>query len=176
MKKILALVLALTMVLGIASAVAESPTNGGKQNATPFIVVDEKLPELKFVTATGALLDMINAFQAAHNNGDALAAFPDDFKAKIPAEYTQINEAVALQFEGNTNITKDAVYNIKFETPYAPEGESVIVAIGKLDGDQFTWTDCKGVIKADGSVDVTIPASLVKAIGNNPFLAVVVSK
>ena len=178
MKKILALVLALMMVLCAVSALAagskETPGGGGS-------TVEEEAPVItvKFITDSEASAAAIKAFKDAFDAGDVLAPLPDAIKAQIPDGFGVINEMVTAQFEGEVGkVTDDMIMNVMFETKYG-EKEKVMVVIGILpeaaDG-EIEWNMFEGEGKADGSVDVTIPKAIFEKVQTNPFLIGVISE
>ena len=184
MKKILTLVLALALILTAVSAFAsspEEPNQGG--NAVPNnggAVVAVKAPEItvKFITDTEASAAVLKLFADAAAAGDVLAPLPDDIKAKIPEGFNKINELLTAQFEGDLSLVKDEmILNVMFQTPYG-DGQDVMVLIGilpeKADG-EVEWNVYKGVGKADGSVDVTVPKEIFEKVQTNPFLIGVIS-
>ena len=187
MKKILALVLALVMVLCAASALAAgSKTVEDTQNATvepasagqggyyPKTATEELA--LKIVDATAESQVVLDAFKAAFDAGDALSILPDDIKAQILEGAGTINEMVTAQFVGDTTaVAGEFKATITFETPYE-EGAEVSVLLGKLGGEEIKWTVLKGKVNADGAIEVVIPAAVIADLGNNPFILAVVSK
>ena len=207
MKKILALVLSLMMVLVAVSAMAvDSPKLPDKQNATVEpaeetqaaapaaapavaapaavnkavdIAADEETLTLKILeTNSDAVQAIIDLFAAAKNSGDVLSVLPDDVKAKIPEGLANINEIVTAQFEGNTDVTGNVTLKIAFMSEFE-EGQDVAVLFGKLTGTNVAWTVAEGKTVKDGGVvkvEVTIPADLVKSLGNEQFVLAVVSK
>ena len=208
MKKILALVLSLMMVLVAVSAMAvDSPKLPDKQNATVEpaeetqaaapaaapaaaapaavnkavdIAADEETLTLKILeTNSDAVQAIIDLFAAAKNSGDVLSVLPDDVKAKIPEGLTNINEIVTAQFEGDTTkVSGTVILKISFLSEYE-EGQDVAVLFGKLTATDVEWTVAEGKTVKDGGVvkvEVTIPADLVKSLGNEQFVLAVVSK
>jgi hypothetical protein len=208
MKKILALVLSLMMVLVAVSAMAaDSPDPTKKQNAAVEVVEeaqaavpaaaapaaapaavnkaadnaeDEETLTLKILeTNSDAVQAIIDQFAAANNNGDVLSVLPDDVKAKIPEGLTNINEIVTAQFEGDTTkVSGTVILKITFLSEYE-EGQDVAVLFGKLTATDVEWTVAEGkTVKEDDvvKVQVSIPAELVKSLGNEQFALAVVSK
>ena len=105
-----------------------------------------------------------------------LSALPDDIKAQIPEELTKVNEMVTAEFVGDTEaVAGDVECTILFETPYEAD-QDVAVLFGQMGGEEVAWTVLEGKTDADGAVVVTVPASLIKDLGNNPFVLAVVSK
>ncbi len=177
MKKILSLVLALMMVLVAVSALAagskEEPTTGG-DSSTIKIVPAEKTELSEAV---------IDEFKKAFGSNDPLAPLSDEAKAKLPADYTTVNEMLTSQFSGEVGAVEAPVeMNMKFETGYG-EGETVYIAIGILPADatdvkveDIEWEIIKGVGEADGSVTFTIPVDIVAKIGTNSFVIGAISQ
>ena len=187
MKKILALVLSLMMVLVAVSAMAaDSPDAAKKQNAAVEVnkaadnAEDEETLTLKILeTNSDAVQAIIDQFAEANNNGDVLSVLPDDVKAKIPEGLTNINEIVTAQFEGDTTkVSGTVILKITFLSEYE-EGQDVAVLFGKLTATGVEWTVAEGKTVKDGDVvkvQVSIPAELVKSLGNEQFARAVVNK
>ena len=187
MKKILALVLSLMMVLVAVSAMAaDSPAAAKKQNAAVEVnkaadnAEDEETLTLKILeTNSDAVQAIIDQFAEANNNGDVLSVLPEDVKAKIPEGLTNINEIVTAQFEGDTTkVSGTVILKISFLSEYE-EGQDVAVLFGKLTATGVEWTVAEGKTVKDGDVvkvQVSIPAELVKSLGNEQFALAVVSK
>ena len=190
MKKILALVLSLVMVLTAVSAMAAgSKTADDQQNAVvvaPAVVKNvvgnaavEDTQTLKILDVNSdAVQAIIDLFAAANEAGDVLSVLPDDIRAQIPEGLTKINEIVTAQFDWNTDVTGSVTLKIGFKSEFE-EGQNVAVLFGKLTGTDVAWTVAEGTTEKDGDVvkvKVTIPADLVKSLGNEPFILAVVSK
>lgn len=183
MKKTLALVLALVMVLCAVSAMAEgSKTVEDTQKTTVnnggyyAPAAPAELPSLEIVsTPSAAIQAIIDQFKAAHDAGDDLGALPDDVKGQIGSELTKVNEMIAVKFSGDTNVANAVEVILSFMTKYTP-GDEVAVLIGEMDGENVKWTVLKGKVNDDGDVVVMVPAAMVKGLENNEFLIAVVSK
>lgn len=176
MKKILALVMALVMVLGVASAMAEgskqTPGGGGTTVETPAAVTVEYAADTEVSKA------VIGEFEEAAKSGDVLALLPDAIKAAIPGGYNTINEMVTAEFVGDVNEVADySVMNFTFETKYVA-GSTVIVLVGILpatvDG-EIEWYAFNGSVLEDGSVNVTLPKEIFTKAQNDPFILSIVS-
>ena len=186
MKKTLALVLALVMVLCAVSAIAEgsktvedtqkTTVNNGGYYAPAAPAAPAELPSLEIVsTPSAAIQAIIDQFKAAHDAGDDLGALPDDVKVQIGSELTKVNEMIAVKFSGDTNVADAVEVTLSFMTKYTP-GDEVAVLIGEMDGENVKWTVLKGKVNDDGDVVVMVPAALVKGLESNEFLVAVVSK
>ncbi len=181
MKKTLALVLALVMVLCAVSAMAEgSKTVDDTQKTTVTngytnAPAEAELPTMEIVTPSAAAQAVIDQFKTAHDAGDILSALPDDVKAQLGEEEVNINEMIAVKFSGDTNVTDAVEVTLSFMTKYNA-GDEVSVLVGKLDGENVKWTVMKGKINEDGEVVLIVPAEMVKDFENDEFLVAVVSK
>ena len=199
MKKIIALVLALVMILCAVSAMAESPKKSGdtdnKQTTevTPADATDsgaQKNAGGNYYPADDGLKleilslnpenvqKILDKFKEAYEAGDVLAAFPEDVRALIPEDLKTVNEMVGARFVGNTDkVTTDMRVNIKFLTLFDKEKDSeVAVFFGKINGEDVAWTKYDGTVKEDGSVDVIVTKDMIQSLKNEPFVIVVVSK
>ena len=187
MKKTLALVLALVMVLCAVSAMAEgSKTVDDTQSTTVtdttvtnrggyYAPAAPALPTLGIVTPSAAAQAIIDQFKAAHDAGDDLGALPDDVKGQIGEGLVNVNEMIAVKFNGDTNVANEVEITLSFMTKYNA-GDDVAVLIGELDGENVKWTVLNGKVNDAGDVVVKVPVALVKGLENNEFLIAVVSK
>lgn len=178
MKKILSLVLALALAVCAFAAMADGPSKTNPDIA-PGGTNEANTLSLVFVDNTEDTQKVVDAFKAAFDAGDVLAAFPEDVRGALPEGLTKINEMLSAEFEGDIEAQEDSVLiNIVFETPFEPAGDQVAVLFGKLNGEEVTWTVVdNGVIKDDGSVDVTLTKDLIKDLASaQPFMVAVASK
>lgn len=177
MKKILALVMALVMVLGAASAMAagskQTPGGGGTTVETPAEV------NVVYAKDTEETAAIIEKFAEAAAAGDVLAALPDAVKANIPEGYNKINEMITAQVSGDINdVASYTVMNFAFESTYEA-GKTVYVLAGILPataGGEVEWEVFTGSVKDNGSVDVTLPKAFFEKVQNKPFVLAVVSE
>lgn len=169
MKKILALVLSLMMILTVASAFA---ANGSPEQPSTKIVTDDPNASAKFIDDTEASKKIIEEFKAAQANSELPAAIKD----KVPEGFKNVTEMVTAQFDGDVaGISKDVILNVMFETQYAKD-QKVVVLIGVLSKDPVEWQACDGIVKEDGSIDVTLPASLLGTLKTDPFMICVITE
>ena len=188
MKKTLALVLALVMVLFAVGAMAAG-SKGGDDIPTGEVTpggggfpgggapAEDKLSLIILPEATEEIQKVLDAFKEAFDAGDVLAAFPDDVREKIPEELTQINEMVPAQWTGDTEKAEPLnLVKIKLDTLYEPAGEKVAVLFGKVGGEEVVWTQYEGTIQEDGSIEFEVPGDDVKEQKNEAFVLAVVSK
>lgn len=172
MKKMLCLVMVLMMSLIAISAFAAGSITGGDITTT---TVSEPTISLEIIEDTEESAAVIDAFKDAFDAGDVLAALPDSIRAALPEDAKAINEMVTTRFAGDVaSVTSDVAVNIVFDTQY-PAGESVSVLFGKLGGEEVAWTVLNGTVQEDGSVNVTVPLSLLQSVQNEAFVLAVVS-
>ena len=177
MKKILALILAVMMILTAASALAEN--SKGNKDITGGDTGDEEIKLVK-IDPTDKLAKLIEKIKGAYKDeGDALKGLPAELLALIPAEHKTINELTCWKLEGDVSAVKGELELIfKFESPYE-EGEEVTILIGidYADADaEVEWIVKTGVANKDGDVVVKVTAAELAKISNNPFIAIPVSK
>lgn len=174
MKKILALVLALVMVLAACTALAD----GSKRNNDIAAGdTDEETVSMTAIAPTEKLQEIMDGIKAANDEqGDPIKGLPEDAAAQIPEGFTAINDMGCWQLEGDVTGLSELELIFKFETPY-PEGDEVALLIGiaPADGD-VEWIEKTGVANADGAVVVKVTAAELAKISNNPFLAIPLSK
>ena len=199
MKKIIALVLALVMVLCTVSVLAEAKNSGDTDNkqqtkVTPADTTDgsgaqknnggayypaaEELKLEILAQNPDNIKKILEKFKEAFEAGNVLAAFPEEIRALIPEDLKTVNEMVGARFVGDTDKVKtDMRVNIKFLTLYDKEKDpEVAVFFGKLNGEDVAWTKYDGTVKDDGSVDVIVTKDMIQSLKNEAFVIVVVSK
>lgn len=179
MKKILALVIALALVLcSVCAMAADSKTNS---DITTVETETEKKPEKTTTEEAPALVIEVveelpvaietlkETFVAASDAGDVLAALPEEVKAELPEIVTKINEFVAVKVDGYIDEMGKVTASFTFETLYT-EGQTVIGAFF-VDGE---WILVEGKVNADGSVSFTFdPEQAASLNGKVVALAVI---
>ena len=173
MKKILALVLALALVLTAVSAFAEA----SKTNLN-IPVVEDNAPEVEVLLPEEeipAVAAVVESLKAAADGGDVLSALPEEIRAALPEDQKNINEIAPIQFIGKEEeIKNDLVITTKFTTLYTP-GEKVTVLLARVNVDPVEWFAFEGTVQDDGSVQFVIPADTVKTFLNEDMAIAVVS-
>lgn len=180
MKKIISLVLILALALTAVSALAagskEEPTTGGTA-VTP--AKTEPVITIQFIEDTAISKAVIEAFKAAYDQGDILAALPEEVRAQVPEGFGKLNEMWTAQFEGDVSkVIKEVKMEIAFQTEYGKDAK-VLVLLGILpesvEGDvEFSSYEGKGL--ENGHVEITIPVEVFQKIQNNPFIIGVISE
>ena len=169
MKKVLALVLAVMMILGCTYALAEN--SKGNQDINQGKTNKENL-NLEEITADGKLAEIIEKITEAQKAGNALDGLPDDVKGQIPEENKTINEMDCYRLVGDTAGVKEFIMIFKFETPYE-KGEKVTLLIGIAPADaDVEWLVLDGVGNAEGEVEVKVTETELAKISNNPFVVI----
>jgi hypothetical protein len=202
MKKVLALVLALVMVLTAAAALADGaqspvgPTPGGE--VTPVVPATDTTGGTTTDTATTtnnaatqpywttvpavapvtmSMFDTdpeeVQAFISdVKNNG--LSGLPADILAKI-AGFDTISDAVSSKFEGDVTAVKtglEATISFKSALPANEDVKALIVIFAN----QISYEVLDGKTTADGKLKVVLPNELVKKIGSNVFAVFALTK
>ena len=183
MKKILALVLALVMVLTAVSALAAgSPENpGGKTGggATGYSVdttEETKETELATVADTDATKAIKEELKKAAESGDVLSALPADVKAKIGEEFTKVSEMVTIKLAQGLDAKKGLIVKKAFQTPYkSGEKVTVLLAVPGADG-KVEWIVFEGTANADGEVVFVVDEATYNKIAGTEIVMVPVSK
>ncbi len=173
MKKILALVLALVMVLTAVSALAaDSPENpGGKTGGG-----ETKETELATVADTDATKAIKEELKKAAESGDVLSALPADVKAKIGEEFTKVSEMVTIKLAQGLDAKKGLIIKKAFQTPYkSGEKVTVLLAVPGADG-KVEWVVLEGTANADGEVVFVIDEAIYNKIAGTEIVMVPVSK
>lgn len=174
MKKILALVLAMMMILCAVSALAAGSKTNPDINQADTDDEEIGITKAEDNEGTQAIKD---AIKEAADNGNAIDGLPDEVKDQLPEGYDTINEMDTYQLDGDyENADGPIILTFKFETPYK-EGEKVIVAIGIVPPeDEVEWLVKTGKGNADGDVEVEVTVEELNKISDNPFVVIPVSK
>lgn len=186
MKKILALVLALTMILTAVSAFAAgspSPVNpGGKGGGTTggggytgYDTTAEEEVTMGKVADNDATKAIKQLFVDGNAAGDPLSKLPDDVKGKIAEGFKTVNEMVTYQLSGDVSKVNSLTLTFTFETKYA-DGEEVTVLIGIAGAKETEWIVKTGKGDKDGNVVVSVTKAELDKISSNPFVVIPVSK
>ena len=180
MKKILALVLALVMVLTAVSALAagspENPggkTGGGTTGYSVDTTEETKETELADTDATKAIKEEL---KKAAESGDVLSALPADVKAKIGEEFTKVSEMVTIKLAQGLDAKKGLIIKKAFQTPYkSGEKVTVLLAVPGADG-KVEWIVLEGTANADGEVVFVVDEATYNKIAGTEIVMVPVSK
>ncbi len=181
MKKVLSLVLALVMVLCAASVLAEgsktvddnegATNNGGGYGGGAGAAAAEEAISLVFTDDSEETAALIKQFKDAFDAGDVLAPLPEDIKGQL-AGFTTVNEMRTAYFTGDTSkVTAPQSFDVAFNTQYE-EGSEVKVLLNK----GGAWTVVGGAGNAAGGITLEFAPEFIKAMGNDPFVLMVVSK
>ena len=180
MKKILALVLALVMVMTVVCALAEgSKTQGDVSNAAVSTKAAEVELTLGKATADEKLQAVIDAVTEAGKAGDAVKGLPEDVQAKVPEDKKSINEMSVWEIAGDVaGVTDDELELVfKFDTPYeAGEELFVLIGISAPDAEEVEWLTLEGKANDKNEVVVKVTKAELNKIANNPFVVIPVSK
>lgn len=173
MKKILALVLALVMVLAATAALAAGSPDSGKWSGATTPVEEVKAVK---ISATEALQAIIDGVTEAAQAGDAVSGLPEGGKALVPAELKTINEMDCYQLSGDPSKLDELKLVFYFTTDYSgAEAVTLLIGISPADA-EVEWLALEGKPLADGGIEVTVTAEELKKISNNPFIVIPVSK
>ena len=188
MKKILALVLALVMVLSAVSALAAgSPENpggktGGGGGATGYSAdtteetEETKEIELATVADTDATKAIKEELKKAAESGDVLSALPADVKAKIGEEFTKVSEMVTIKLAKGLDAKNGVTVKKAFQTPYkSGDKVSVMLAVPGADG-KVEWIVLEGTANANGEVVFVVDEATYNKIAGTEIVMVPVSK
>ena len=183
MKKILALVLALVMVLTAVSALAagspENPggkTGGGTTGYSVDTTEETKETELATVADTDATKAIKEELKKAAESGDVLSTLPADVKAKIGEEFTKVSEMVTIKLAQGLDAKKGLIVKKAFQTPYkSGEKVTVLLAVPGADG-KVEWIVLEGTANADGEVVFVVDEATYNKIAGTEIVMVPVSK
>jgi len=165
MKKFLAVLLALALMMTVVSALAE-------EAAAPSKTIDALIPtidESKVETANEEI-DKLNQEGVVDyfGKGDEIAALLGE------GEYV-CHEMYPLIFPEYTGENDPVLVQLPFPTPYE-EGATVAVMVG-IYGEPIEWTTYEGTVIAEGLVQFEMPlADYNEAVAAETVLVAVVSK
>lgn len=174
MKKVLALLLAVMMVLVSVSALAQG-SKGNKDIGHGD--TDNENVELNKADDNEQTSRIKQEIMDRGADGNPVDALPDDIKDKLPEGFTVINDFDTYRLSGLPDEEDEEVEMVfKFETPYK-EGEQVMLAvcIAPPEG-EVAWLMWEGTGRADGAVSVMVPREDLEQIGENPFVVIPVSQ
>ena len=177
MKKILALVLALALILTACTALAATK-NSKRNNDIAAGDTDEETVSMTGIAPTEKLQEIMDAIKAANDEqGDPMKCLPEAAAALVPEGFKTINDMACWKLDGDVTGLDELELTFKFETPYT-EGEEVTVLIGiaPADAEEVEWIVKDCVANADGDVVVKVTREELNKISNNPFIAIPVSK
>lgn len=178
MKKTLALVLALVMVLFAVSAMAGNSKNNNNMNyGSTSEEEGDNAVGLEKTTPTEDLQKIIDdVTEAGKDGGDATTGLPEEGVKLVPEDKKTINEMDCYHLTGDPSGLDELELIFTFATPFA-EGEEVPVlfVISPAEG-PVEWLRLTGVGNADGAVVVKVTKAELAKISNNPFLVMPLSK
>ena len=176
MKKTLALVLALVMVLFAVSAMAANSKNNNNMNYGSTSE-EENNVGLEKIAPTEDLQKIIDDVTAAgKDGGDATTGLPGGAVELVPEDKKTINEMDTDHLTGDPSGLEELELIFTFATPYA-EGEEVTVLLGiNPAAETVEWLALDGVGNADGAVVVKVTKAELTKISNNPFIVIPLSK
>ena len=187
MKKILALVLALVLVVCATAALASSPsaeevkpsadtktdsgtqTNSSTNSGSTYVSVRKKSIEVVLSKDNDATAELIKQLTEAGKD-KVLSVIPEEIN--LPEDYTAVNEISTWKIEGDIEDVNSAEVTFDFPTPY-PVGDTVYLLIYTSDGE---WLSLQGKADKEGKVVVAFSKETLTKLGNNPFVVVAVSK
>ncbi len=174
MKKVLALVLALMLVLTAVSALANGSKGNGDIGQADTDAAELDLAKAEDNEGTSAIKQAIIDAQEA---GNAIDGLPADVQSQLPEGFATINEMDTYKLGGGCeNAEEPIILTFKFETPYT-EGEEVVLAIGIVPPEaEAEWLVKTGKANADGDVEVAVTKAELNKISDNPFVVIPVSK
>jgi len=178
MKKTLALVLALVMVLFAVSAMAGNSKNNNNMNyGSTSEEEGDNAVGLEKTTPTEDLQKIIDdVTEAGKDGGDATTGLPEEGVKLVPEDKKTINEMDCYHLTGDPSGLDELELTFTFATPFA-DGEEVPVlfVISPAEG-PVEWLRLTGVGNADGAVVVKVTKAELAKISTNPFLVMPLSK
>lgn len=176
MKKVIALVLALVMVLCATAALAEgSKKESDLNNGTVKTTTTTTAVRLEKAADTAGTKAFKQAVKDAQDAGNVMGAFPADLVSLVPAGYSTVNEMDTYKLVGDVTGVASLKLEFKFATTFGV-GETVplMIAIDKGTTTEIIYTTGTGI--AGGKVEVVFDSTILAAIGNYPFVIVPISK
>lgn len=178
MKKIIALLLALTMLLSVSAVFAEGAPSAEDLNY--LTVIGEGAIEIVWTDDDGIGDDGEGlAGQAVQSQkaGSALDILPQEIRDLLPEGYTVVNEIRSMKFQGDMDkLAKldELKVVIKFDTPYAKD-EVVYLAVG-IPAEETEWVLLTALGNDDQNLEVTFDRETLAKIGEKSFAVLAISK
>lgn len=178
MKKLIAFLMALTMITAMTTALASAPSAEDVEYVTVIGEGDIWIVWINDPNPGDDGSSPVNVAVQAQQSGSALDALPQEIRDQLPEGFTVVNEIRGMKLEGALDKLEELAELkavIKFETPYA-EGEEVYLAIGIPGEEGNEWVLLKGVANAENNVEVTFDHDTLMKIGTNEFAVMAISK
>lgn len=177
MKKFLALLLAMMMVLAAVSVLAEEAADSKENEDIAGVTLESGDVTVEKGEDTEAGKSLKEQVAAAQQEGDPTTALPEEVRAKLPEGFTVISEMDTYRLEGDPSELEDPVkMTFRFETPYG-DGEKVMLIVAiQLPDNELDWLVWEGTGNADGDVESMVPRADLIQIGENPFVVIPVSQ
>ncbi len=151
-----------------------------------FGATEEELADLarqQELMSSGDVAGNLSDFLTAHRqktvpdaSAGALASFPAEVQAQVPAEYRTINEFVTATLGEDYQNVREATVQFAFETKY-PAGDTVYLLFGLVKKtDDVEWFVRSALVEKNGSISVNMEKELLDKLAGQRFTLVVVSK
>lgn len=173
MKKILALVLALMMVLFAVSAVA---ANSKQNNNISNAEVEDSPVDLEKAEDTEETKAVKDAITEANEAGDPTTGLPEDIQGQLPEGFKAINEMDTYKLAGELGDDDPVRLVFTFQTPYE-KGQKVPLAVAVCPPEKETfWLFWNGTGIEGGDVETWVAKADLEKIGESPFVVIPVSE
>ncbi len=177
MKKWIALLLAMTMLMGVSAAFASAPSPDSVNGVNVIGNGDVEIVWTNDPNPGDDGQTPVDDIYTAQRNGSALDVLPKEIRDQLPEGYTQVNEIGSMKLEGDLDSLDqlpELKAAIKFDTPY-DEGEIVYLAIGIPGEEETEWVLLEGLGNADRDVEVTFDHDTLVKIGAKTFAVMAIS-
>jgi len=172
MKKTVALILAMILVLVAVSAMAGGSKQNKDMNRATTTDRNVSISKASDTDATSALKQKVKDAQAS---GDVMSAFPASIVSRIPANYRTVNEMDTYQVSSSSGADYYLLI-FQFATPFE-NGEKVPLVFGiTKDNGESEWLEMTGKGNKDGAVEVKVSRGIFNKLEKNPFVVIPISK
>ena len=174
MKKIIALLLALTVLAGVTCAFAQD----SKEDVDGAVVITGQGTTVvvwsDVPVGDDDVNEEINKAKEAAKVGSPLDVLPQELRDQLPEGFTVVNEIGAMQLTGIDGLDEVTV-SIKFDTPYEPESK-VFLALGIPAGEETEWLLAEAKANEEKNVEVTFTKDVLEKIGEKYFAVMAISE
>lgn len=172
MKKFLAILVALTLMLTAVTAFAAPSKTPGD-----LVTVDGNDSLIIFFPQDDESIQLAEdeAEKLSDAGVDEYFGKADEIAAILGKGPYEVNEFWTVGVKGANTVDGDVTRVIKFPTPYEADAK-VAVLIGLVNGENIAWSVYEGTGTEDGGVEITFDKDILVKIEDGTALLAVVSK
>jgi len=175
MKKIIALVLVLSMLVCAAGALA---VDSKEDLRNAVVLVGQGTVQIIWTTDIvgndTTAQEIREEIKTAATKSNPLDVLPKDIRAQLPEGFVVVNELESIKLDGDVTGLEELTVAFKFNTPYEPD--SVVYLAAAIPGEETEWILLEAKANDEGSVVVTFNAEFLAKVGNGEFVLMAISK